>query len=656
MFLHKRSRTVLSLLVVSLLIFVHAAYAFADGVESDPHFGPFMCPIECDVNMNKVHLYGDTSNGKAQDDTTNVKVQDDTSNGTVQDDISVMKNQDVDAGGEGFLHLCEDQQLKSNDIITEHDVYNVQACMEHVLLPMVVSSSITCWICFPDGIGSMPGVGNPHSVFVDNSIAKWVGGNFTATGRFAESEGLNVIRGNLYLQTQGLVNFGVVGVGSGIFPANESVMLAVGGNVTVTYPSWGKVGAPIPAGIFTGQGFIGGSITGRFVDVWNVLPNDSAFIHTDLGAAATSHWNNFEGRLRSDSAYFRSREATGTVSLGNNITFHSTNPTANPQVFNINAAVLNNMASWGTIAFTGIPVQENGLYTPVVINVYGGPINFGFSRFLVNGVFVDYPLSNPRFGNASSALLWNFADTTSLRINGTSQFMGSIIAPNTQSTFLEVHTNGRLFVNGNLTRTGTGTEHHNFPWLGGSNHFTCSHGTGITTPGNGGGGGGGTEICYYCEYPYEDCQCYGEYCEYCDEPYEDCICYRDYTPCEICEYCGYDPCDCDDYYPGGGITCEYCDEYPCECDEYYPGGGTTCEYCDEYPCECDNYKYIAQDNDDGSDADDTDDDENEKKDDTRTRSPETGDNLRLSIWITLLFASSMVFAIVAIMKHRVIKQ
>ncbi|WP_312347903.1 choice-of-anchor A family protein [Actinomyces sp.] len=56
-------------------------------------------------------------------------------------------------------------------------------------------------------------------------------------------------------------------------------------------------------------------------------------------------------------------------------------------------------------------------------------------------------------------------DATTLDISGTTQFMGSILAPNA-SAGITPNTNGRLFVGGDLTVSSKGQEHHSFPWIG----------------------------------------------------------------------------------------------------------------------------------------------------------------------------------------------
>lgn len=644
MLVQKKSRKKLvAFVVIMLMVFVQSAYAIADDVG-------FGCVI---LESNEVK-----DNSTSVDDQANrvsksislcsgsLLIECDQEVDNDEDVVNNEEDHDVFFGCDSFKqsYKCE---VKGDDHQSMYPMFTM-----HSYLSIPIASTVICQICFPDGIVNMPGVGNPNSVFVDNSVAKWVGGSFTATQGFAESEGLNVILGNLYLRTGGLVNFGVVGVGSGIIPSNGSVMLAVGGDVVATHPSNGKIGAPIPAGIFAGRGFIGGSVTGNFRDVHERQHyNSNSLIYTGLGAGAVSHWNNFGGRLRADSSHFRALQPTGAVSLGANITFNSTNPTANPQVFNVHANVLNNMASGGTIGFTNIPVQENGLYTPTIINVYGGPVNFSFARFAMNGTFADYPIGDSRFGNVSSALLWNFADTTSLRIDGTSQFMGSIIAPNTQTTYLSVHTNGRLFVNGNLTRAGWGTEHHNFPWLGGTGDFTCTHGDGVREPGD----TGKYETCDYCGYYYDDCDCYSDYCDYCEELKEDCTCYDEYiyVPCENCDC---DPLEC------GCVYCLYCEYYDCECEKYYycyygqlydkcdECGLENCD-CDE--CDCDESTCTICSYTNGTKT--CCDDDYEEKKYVRTHAPKTGDNIQISTWITLLIGSLILIALIVTMKQKKIQ-
>jgi len=325
-----------------------------------------------------------------------------------------------------------------------------------------------------DSIETMPGVGNPSEIFADNAPAVWVGGNFIADNGFAESEGLNVIQKNMIVQNNQLLSVGVAGVGSGIVPTPDSVMLAVGGNLTVApLPSEVKIGAPlIHAGIISAIAWIGGEVSGEVKAVHSDELEDTRNIHVGLGATATSLWSNFETELKKESEKLAQMVTTGTVtSLWDVARFESIDTGAPIQVFEISAEDLATFSSWGGFEFWGIPRLDNDWFAPIVINVIGESATLYQNDVRINGEDRVDAFDSPDFGNAASAILWNFVDAEYLEITGSSQVMGSIIAPYTESVNITASTNGRLFVNGDLTRSGEGTEHHNYPWTGGEWYF-----------------------------------------------------------------------------------------------------------------------------------------------------------------------------------------
>ena len=326
-----------------------------------------------------------------------------------------------------------------------------------------------------DCIETMPGIGNPSVIYEDNAPAVWVGGDFIVGPNFAETEGLTVVRGDLLVQHDGLLGVGVVGVGSGIVPTPDSVMLAVGGDLIAQDPNRVRIGAAIPAGTISALALIGGEASGDIKALYNDGTEDRRNILEELGASATAHWSGFEEELKAESTKLKLLEPTGTVeSIWDVAVFTSTNISAPLQVFTISAGDLADFSSWGGFEFWDIPRLENGRFTPIVVNVIGESASMLQMDVRFDGERVD-DKSSTDFGNAASAILWNFVDAKELVISGTSQTMGSIIAPFTETVTITTHTNGRLFVNGDLTRSGTGTEHHNYPWTGGGWWFTHSH-------------------------------------------------------------------------------------------------------------------------------------------------------------------------------------
>ncbi|MCL2090107.1 MAG: choice-of-anchor A family protein [Micrococcales bacterium] len=308
--------------------------------------------------------------------------------------------------------------------------------------------------------GDMPGVDSVTNFFHDANVAVWIGGNFTANPRFAETEGLNVIQGDLTVQNGGLLNIGVVGVGSGIVPPMDSVMLAVGGNVTVAPGSSAIVGGLS----ITGRADIAGTLSGDLKATRpGTNPGDPPVESADgirTGfTAAVDPWASFGSDLIGTSDQLAALTPTGTYSGG---TFTVTQPDALMQVFTITAQDL--VDGYGSAIFANLPTGPDGATVPVVINVTGTTVTMEQNYVEINGTRVDNLSAGSLFGDAAAALLWNFPDATTVNILGSSQTMGSIVAPRATTTTVTASTNGRFYVAGDVTRAGDGAEHHNFPW------------------------------------------------------------------------------------------------------------------------------------------------------------------------------------------------
>ncbi|MFF2389618.1 choice-of-anchor A family protein [Agromyces sp. NPDC058104] len=303
-------------------------------------------------------------------------------------------------------------------------------------------------ICPPDG--EAPPIG-PLPTYTDSNVAVYSGGDFLATSSAAESEGLLLVRGNATFDktSGGVFNVGAVGAGSGIVPAGGETMLAVGGDLVVGPTTNLHVGANITGG---GAVKVGGTSTGT-VDA------NGAGIETGLGQTAAMDPNaDFQTVITDTSAEIAGYPVTGTgLVAGNQVQFVGTSGD-DPQVFTLDAGAISAITE---VDFTAVPAD-----VPIVINVIGaGDVAFSPNYFAIDGVRVD-DLASPGFGNAASRILWNFTDATSLLIGGTSQFMGSILAP-TADTEITASTNGRVHVGGDLTTRGVGNELHNYPWTGG---------------------------------------------------------------------------------------------------------------------------------------------------------------------------------------------
>ncbi|WP_265521545.1 DUF5979 domain-containing protein [Oerskovia flava] len=316
--------------------------------------------------------------------------------------------------------------------------------------------------CPPDG--EFPGIGN-DPLWTDDNVAVYAGGNYTATGGAAESEGLLLVRGDATFEAPGNFSVGTVGAGSQIVPTGGSVMLAVGGDMTVADGTSVTVGSLVPGG---GAVNVGGSLTASgALSTEGTDGAPGAPVQTGLGqAAAMAPYATFQDVVVDASADLAALPGTPADVTGNQLRI--TGPGAGepaPELFvvTVDAADL--------AGVTEIYVDDMPQWTPIAVNVTGtADVTFSPNYVAWNGDRVDGTTS-PDIGNASSALLWNFAQTPTLEIGGSSQFIGTILAPAADTT-ITASTNGRVLVGGDLTTSGVGNEQHNYPWIG-PGPFAC---------------------------------------------------------------------------------------------------------------------------------------------------------------------------------------
>lgn len=313
-------------------------------------------------------------------------------------------------------------------------------------------------LCPPDG--GMPPIGNLPT-YTDANVAVYAGGDYLATGGAAESEGLLLVRGDATFDKDagGIFNVGAVGVGSGIVPPGGGLMLAVGGDLDVVDPTRIDVGANVDGGGAVNVGGTGSPAGGGAGQV----ETNGADYRTGLGReAAMDRYADFQDVIGNASADLAGRPANGaTEVVGNRVTF--TGGGSGMQVFEIGAAAL---SATSEVFFASIPDDA-----PILVNVVGGPVSFAPTYFDLDGERVD-DFASPNFGNAASQIMWHIADATTLTIGGSSQVMGSFLAPAADAT-VTASTNGRLHVGGDLTTSGVGNEQHNYPWNGGG-PFDCA--------------------------------------------------------------------------------------------------------------------------------------------------------------------------------------
>ncbi|MCA9919863.1 MAG: choice-of-anchor A family protein, partial [Anaerolineales bacterium] len=175
----------------------------------------------------------------------------------------------------------------------------------------------------------------------------------------------------------------------------------------------------------------------------------------------------------------QSANAQFTDGGGGNYTFNSTNGASGLYVFTLNQDLDPGFGS--SLTFTNFPDDAT-----ILINVLGATRSLNITNITVNGTamgtgsFTAEPLAEQ--------ILWNFPTATTVTLNGSSQFWGSVVAPQADVT-LGTSTNGRLLIGGDLnqgTVSGAGLELHNYPFNG--SLPTCDRGD---LPDTGAGTGAG---------------------------------------------------------------------------------------------------------------------------------------------------------------------
>ncbi|MFF2267934.1 DUF5979 domain-containing protein [Cellulosimicrobium cellulans] len=313
--------------------------------------------------------------------------------------------------------------------------------------------------------GQFPGIGNLPPKFTDNNVSVYAGGSFLATGSASEAEGVLVVGGNATFNrtlSGSSFNVGTVGAGSQIAPDPGTVMLHVGGTLDVVAPTNVIVGAG-----YQDQGGgdvqVGGAKTGT-----GTVDANGGELRPNLGAAtALAPFGDFGDQVAQASTAFAGLTGTPAAVAGNIATFDGSTSSA-LHVFTVDAAALNGVNELNFNGFTDD--------APIVINVVGGPVDFQPNYFAADNVRFD-DFSSPDFGNWASRIMWNFVDADAVQLGpaGAAQFMGSVMAP-AADVQLYNHMNGRVYVGGDLTFGGEGSqsglEIHNYPWIG-PGPFNC---------------------------------------------------------------------------------------------------------------------------------------------------------------------------------------
>lgn len=321
--------------------------------------------------------------------------------------------------------------------------------------------------CMPTaGIGTVHPANPSKPQPVDGNANVYVGGDYTRTTG-AELEGQLVVRGNARFEGSAGYNIGWAGAGSGLIPAADSTALRVGGDVhtgsgsgsTLIVGTVDAANAPKPVhvrvgGRVTGSGSISLQHTGSTTATG--LGRDSA-----LGSPAFSNWAaNNHAVLRQTAESNEKAGTAGTVvrEAGGFLTLNGARG-ATRHLFVIDAS---DLGTQGWVLNLGANIQPSH---PIVIKVTGSQPTVNIQDVWFNKF--QHVMGSERFGQAAAQILWTFPTAKQVTIGG-AHVPGSIIVPTPDATTTVTanSTNGRLWVAGNLTQKGAGSEFHAFPFIG----------------------------------------------------------------------------------------------------------------------------------------------------------------------------------------------
>ncbi|MET8507308.1 SpaA isopeptide-forming pilin-related protein [Streptomyces sp. NPDC004787] len=305
--------------------------------------------------------------------------------------------------------------------------------------------------CVPGSCPSpFPGINNGDIAGRDKAINIFVGEDFLVRGAAAEAEGRVVVLDDFDMAKSAsasqVYNIGEVGVGSRVPPPTDSDWLTTGGKISVA------------AGqrLLAEQGTVrhAGALTGTVVSKL-VRDPDATDPYTALRDQLTAASRCY---ARVDGA---PRTPTGTaVNQGGETVFTGDGSSA-LQVFNVDFDLTGPTGGQQGIVFRNVPanatVLVNVLGANRTVNTYSGGIDDRTD-----------PLNAYR-----ERLLWNIPDATTVNLNGTGQFQGSVLVGEQKSstTVTLPGINGRFFTTGSLTHTssasgGGGQEFHAYPFNG----------------------------------------------------------------------------------------------------------------------------------------------------------------------------------------------
>ncbi|MCB7137390.1 choice-of-anchor A family protein [Cellulosimicrobium marinum] len=324
--------------------------------------------------------------------------------------------------------------------------------------------------------GTFPGISTSDPLFHDSGVAVLVGGDYTALPGAKESEGVLAVLGDVRVATGDLLNVGRAGGGSQIVPPAGSDMLVAGGAIDATGSR-----VDVGHGIVGADGASGGNaVAGGAIEPSTAFELNGGDLYAQEGPDVAASLGALVDTLGTVSAGLAGLDANGTTTFERPRLTLRASAGADLHVFDVTAAQL---ATATELLFVGTGSA------PVVVNVSGTDVDYRVVHTAVDDIAnrVDGPASDG-IGNTAARTLWNFADATSVDLglaSAPSQLVGSVLVPSADSVVAQrTHTNGRLWVGGDLTFGGEGTnglEHHNYPWTG-TEELDCTPEPQITEP------------------------------------------------------------------------------------------------------------------------------------------------------------------------------
>ena len=342
------------------------------------------------------------------------------------------------------------------------------AALAALVLAAVPASTQTAFADTPsclDGYSDVPNLKGAPRYGTDNNVSTYVSGDLSIAGGASEIEGKFVIGGSATFTSGAYFNLGVVGAGSQVTPGPMTDMLITGSDVVIGPPAnFVEVGNLIGGNVVAGGTVTGGS------------PSPTAFMNTNGGSitenavAPLAPYASVASHYVALSVAYDALADTGTVTNDPGNVYFVGNGVDTRQVFTVSGATLGGIGATKSMVFTNIPVDA-----VVIINVTGtAPVvsanSFSLSSTLVAGATINPMAVDPDriFSHFTQSLLWNFPTATTLTLGDQDQLLGSVLVPTAGSTVtLLTSTNGRLYVNGDVTMGGStqsGLEIHDYPF------------------------------------------------------------------------------------------------------------------------------------------------------------------------------------------------